>query len=394
MPLNSERKEKIDKLLKKFSKDHDIDENSKIGFLSENESIGVIEHLSTGIIGLDVITNGGLIKGKVNIIYGGENTGKSTQLLDIIAHQHKTDPDFIAAVCDNEKVFDREYATSKGIDPERLIVGADFKTAEEAYDFCNEMAASNLINLLAVDTIQALASKGEIVTKKGKKKSTEDDTMALIPRLLSQFLRMYTSQTSGNTTLVLLSQVRLDLGSFMPSAKKTGGKAIDHYNVLTVKLASSKAHSGNDVSNTKWPWVVANEADSPPKSFTLKMRIDKAKMQGRYDGNVLTMYFHQGKFERKLNVLAIAKDLGLHDGKLLKYHGNRESIPKIDQEKGSVDEWTFSELEFKAKGFHDMYNRVPDEAIDWLETKLQEEYTKKISFNIEVEDESERTEEN
>jgi RecA/RadA recombinase len=381
MSLDVERKKNIEKLLKKFKKDHAIEEDSKIGFLSDNNTIGVIEHLPTDIIGMDVLTNGGLIKGKPNLIYGGENTGKSTMMLMIIAANQKRDPDFIAAICDNEKVFDRSYAEYLGVDPERLIVGADFKSAEQAYDFCNEIAESNLINFLVVDTIQALASHGEMYTAKGASRSTQDNTMALIPRLLSQFLRMYTSQTRGDTTLVLLSQVRLDLGSFMPSAKKTGGKAIDHYNVLNLKLASTKAHSGSEASGTKWPWTIGTEKDAPPKSFTLKMKIDKAKMQGRYDGNVLTMYFHQGEFDRKLNVLAIAKSLGLHDGKTLKYQAVNP-----DEE--------MQELELKAKGFRDMYNRVPDEAIAWLEPQLIEKYTEQVSFHKEeVEDEPSREEE-
>lgn len=385
MPLDKERKKNIEKLLSKFKKDHDIDEDSKIGFLSDNDSIGVIRHLPTGLIGFDVITNGGLIEGKPNLIYGGENTGKSTMMLMVIAYNQKRDPDYIAAICDNEKVFDRAYAEYLGVDPERLIVGADFKSAEEAYDFCNEMAGSNLINFLVVDTIQALASHGEMYTAKGASKSTQDNTMALIPRLLSQFLRMYTSQTTGNTTLVLLSQVRLDLGSFMPSAKKTGGKAIDHYNVLNLKLASTKPNSGSDSYGTKWPWTISSEKDCPPKSFTLKMKIDKAKMQGRYDGNVLTMYFHQGQFERKLNVLAIAKSLGLHDGKTLKY---KETVQRLGTEEALPFEETVEEKEFKAKGFKDMYSRVPEEAIDWLESQLIDKYTEQVSFHKEeIEDE-------
>lgn len=379
MPLDPERKKAISALLKKFNKDHDIDADAKIGFMSDNDKIGLIEHLETGLIGLDTITNGGIIKNKVNIIWGGENSGKSTMMLDIIAHQQRLDDTFVAALCDNEKVFDREYALSKGIDPERLIVGADFKTAEQAYDFCNDVAAAGLVNMLIVDTIQALASQGEMVTKKGKIKSTADDTMALIPRLLSQFLRMYTSQSSGNVTLVLLSQVRLDLGSFMPSAKKTGGKAIDHYNVLNLKLASSKAHSGSDASGTKWPWTVGTEKDSPPKSFTLKMKIDKAKMKGRYDGNVLTMHFHRGKFDEKLNVLSIAKQLEMHDGKILLY---KIQASTLDDALGG-DENGVIEQEFKAKGFKDMYHRVPAEAISWLKAQLIEKYTEKVLLNDE-----------
>lgn len=397
MPLDKDRKKAIDGLLKQYKKDHDMPDDIPIGFLSDSETIGVIEHLSTGNLGFDILSNGGLIKGKVNIIWGGENTGKSTLMLDTIANLHKTDPNFIAAICDNEKVFDRDYALSKGIDPERLIIGAGFKSAENAYDFCNKMAQSGLVDMLVVDTIQALASKSEMEDKKGKSRSTEDDSMALIPRLLSQFLRMYTSQAAGNVTLVLLSQVRLDLGGAgtIKTAKKTGGKAIDHYNILNVKLQSVKAHSGSDQKGTKWPWSVATEADAPPKSFTLYMRIDKAKMQGRYDGNVMVMHFHQGEFEEKLNVLAIAKRLGLHDGKTLKYFTSEKTIDGNGELSEISEDLPLKEAEFKAKGFRDMYNRVPEEAIAWLKTQLMEAYNKQISFHKEdiEQDECEITEE-
>lgn len=381
MPLNAERKRELDKLLAQYKKDHDMNDDVPIGFMSDNELIGKIEHLPTGNVSFDVLTNGGLVKGKVNIIYGGENTGKSTFMLDTIAHLQSIDENFVAALCDNEKVFDRDYAIERGVDPDRLMVGAGFGSAENAYDFCNKFAHSGLIDMLVVDTIQALASKSEMEDGKGKERSTEDNSMALIPRLLSQFLRMYTSKAAGDVTLVLLSQVRLDLGGMgmIKTAKKTGGKAIDHYNILTVKMASTKAHSGNDKQGTKWPWTVANENDAPPKSFTDFLKIDKAKMKGRYDGNSISMHFHKGWFEEKLNVLALGKRLGLHDGKTLKY----ETTGTVDGVDGDHYE------EFKAKGFRDMYNRIPDEAVQWLKSQLNAAYEKNISYMTHKEDEDE-----
>lgn len=176
---------------------------------------------------------------------------------------------------------------------------------------------------------------------------------------------MYTSQTSGNVTLVLLSQVRLDLGSFMPSAKKTGGKAIDHYNVLTVKLTSQQPRNN-------WPYTVT-EKDAPPKSFALNLKLDKAKMKGRYDGNKLVMYFREGIFDDKFNVLAISKELGLFNGKTITY----------EKDDGTTET-------FKGKGFVDSYNTITEEPLDWLRKQIPEAYTKLISFKKEeVENEGE-----
>lgn len=174
----AEKKKEIKKTMSAFCKAHEVDE-TQMGFVSENDTLGVIEHLSTGIIPLDVITNGGLIKGKVNVIYGGENAGKSTTVLNTIAEFQKNDPTLIAAICDNENVFDRVYAADLNVDLSRLIVSPAFNNAEQAYDFCIKMSQDGLVDVLVVDTIQALASQAEITDSKGKEKSTEDNSMAL-----------------------------------------------------------------------------------------------------------------------------------------------------------------------------------------------------------------------
>lgn len=361
-------KSKIGKFIKKFTdKDGTVKPGINIGFMSEDVNIGKIERIPTGIIGFDVLTNGGWAKGKINQLWGAAGCGKSTTMLRSIAYGQKNEEDFLAAYLNNEKTLDRDYAEYLGVDHNELIV-AETTTTEESADLVNLLADPETgVDFVAFDTIQALAPEGELQTSAGKEKSVADNTMALLPRAWSQFLRMYTSKNLG-MTLVLGSQVRMDLGSFMPSAKETGGNAIRHYNFLTVQMTKLSMNA------TNWPYSVTNTS-CPPNSFPVKLRIKKAKMKNRYIGNELTIYFYRGEIEHKFNVLAIGKDLGIHDGKSLKYFVTEKTPP----EEGAVDGGTKEvEKEFKAKGFMDMYNRIPDEALQYLESQLMDAYTNKV----------------
>jgi hypothetical protein len=175
--------------------------------------------------------------------------------------------------------------------------------------------------------------------------------------MYSQFFRMYTSKSIGTLTLILASQVRMDLGAFMPKAKATGGNAIKHYNILDLELEKA--------GNATWP---GGKENIPPNSFPVRVKIAKAKMMNRYIGNSIIIYFYKGSFEHKFNVLAIAKDLGLHDGKKISYTVTKE-------------DGTEEVKEFSSRGFYDAYNRIPDEVITYLESKIPAAYTKSIMLD-------------
>ena len=70
----------------------------------------------------------------------------------------------------------------------------------------------------------------------------------------------------------------------------------------------------------------------------------------------------------------------MHDGKLLKYKKEFEDSHGKDCE---------IEEEFKAKGFKDMYNRVPDEAISYLASRIIDKYGESINEELAPNDEPE-----
>lgn len=188
---------------------------------------------------------------------------------------------------------------------------------------------------------------------------------------------MYTSKSIGTMTLVLGSQVRVDLGTYGAPTKGTGGNALKHYNLLNVHMAKGgKKH---------WPTT-----EMPPNSFPVIFQLDKAKFKDRYKGCKLLGYFYKGSFDRKFNIVAIAKDLKLHDGRSLIY---KVKAPTLDEAYGG-DKNGMIEKEFTARGFNDFFNRIPDEAVDWLESQLLDAYTKQVMSDQTIDNESEENTEN
>lgn len=357
MALSKDKKKALQKLRDSFIKDNKLDpETTKMGFLDENENIGKIERLPTGIIGFDVLTGGGWVKNKINQLVGGESVGKTTKLLRSIASWQATIKDFMAAYIPAEKSFDREWAIKQGCTEDATWV-YEPRTAEENLDFVMKCAADDSgVDCLIIDTLQALASSKEVY--KGKKKdgspsdterSVNDDTMALLPRLYSQFLRMYTSKAQDTLTLILASQVRTDITSMArDKEKETGGNALRHYNMLNVKMAR-KGDSAFPIKDGDY---------APANSYAVQLTILKSKVRNRYKGNKLLIYFYHGSFDHRFNVICISKDLGLWDGKSLEYVANGET------------------KEFKARGLKEAIEKMPDEAVAYLEPKLTEAYTK------------------
>jgi len=349
-----DKRKKIKSATATFIKKHKLEDNPnvKIGIMSEDASIGNVKQFKTGNIALDLLT-GGFFQGMVNVIYGGQSVGKSTMMRDMVKYTQEN-YDAFGLYMNQEKTMDRTYWEKAGVDMDKLTV-AEFETVEQSLDMCNKCATGEIpVDLLMIDTLQALSPDSEI--HKGKDtKSVEANTIAQIPRLYSQFLRMYTSLNTG-LSMVLVSQVRTAGigGGGMPFDGMTGGNAIAHYCNLIVKLTKSE-------SFTQWPYTITA---LPPHSYVVLMKIDKIKGAGRYRGLKIKGYFYKGKFDRRFNIIAIGKDLGVHDGKSFSYPN-----PTNPEEM----------IEYKVAGINAMLNGVkplPDEAVDYMETFLEPAFLK------------------
>jgi len=164
-----------DKFVKKYKLEKN--ENVRIGILSENKDIGVMTQIKTGNVAIDVLT-GGMIEDQVNVWYGGPGVGKSTQVRNMCAYTQKAYNAFHLYM-NQEKTMDRNYWVDAGVDLHMLEV-AEFETNEQALDMCNKCATGEKpIDILTIDTLQALSCEGELRKKGSVDKSVGDDTIAL-----------------------------------------------------------------------------------------------------------------------------------------------------------------------------------------------------------------------
>lgn len=196
---------------------------------------GPKDKMSTGVDVIDKHIAGGWQKGNTSVIYGGNSCGKSSLCLSTVVEAQKQNQ--MILYIDLEHKFDPERAMQFGVDLTKLMLVEDIEYAEEAMDMINQVCPEGLIDLVIVDSIQGMAPKGEQETKKGKKKSIEDDEMALLARKLSKFFRNVSNSLSQSKTgLLLVGQLRMNLGSFIVTGKLSGGNALEHYAVLIMQM--------------------------------------------------------------------------------------------------------------------------------------------------------------
>jgi recombination protein RecA len=169
-----------------------------------------------------------LVKGNFSVLWGSNSVGKSTLAYQTIATNQKAG--VTCCLIDTEHNFDKARAEALGINLKDLILIEEIDTAEEGMDIIIQLCKDKVVDLFIVDSVQAMSPEGEQTTKKGKEKSIADDEMAQIARKLSKFFRVCaTPLYKANAHLLLIGQVRKNLGGFIVLDSLSGGEAQNHW---------------------------------------------------------------------------------------------------------------------------------------------------------------------
>jgi len=178
---------------------------------------------------------------------------------------------------------------------------------------------------------------------------------------------MYTSQNTG-LTMLLISQIRTaGIGGGYAFDGMTGGNAIKHYATLIMRMTRSD-------STSAWPYAIVK---LPENSFVVTYKIDKIKGFHRYKGLTLKGYYVNGCFDNRFNIIAIGKELGIHDGKTFSYPNTNSNNDHNDD----------NMINYKARGLNEMINgsesrRLPEEAVKYMETLLEPTFLKLAKTGI------------
>lgn len=276
-------KEALATLDKRFGK-------GSVFLMDENHKIE-IKRLKTGSFDLDRKMGGGWPVGRINEIAGENGTGKTTLVLETIAQAQAEGKR--CAFIDVEAAYNREYAEKLGVNNSELIFSQP-NGGEEAWDIVEVLAKTGEVDLIILDSIGGLIATKEVEGEMG------DNNIGLVARMCAKAMRKIVPICNKTeTTLLLINQLRIDIGKFMGDPNVTlGGKAIPFACSVRVRLyASPNIKSGDEVigSSVKAK-IIKNKTATPFKTATYDIHfgegIDKI-------GELIDLATETGVLEKK-----------------------------------------------------------------------------------------------
>jgi len=229
---------------------------------------------------LDSFMAGGGVKGNFVVYWGSEGVGKTTLALIQVASVQAMGG--IAAYIDLEHTIDMERAKMFGVKPEELLLNENAENAEQAMDIVIKLAKTKCVDLIIVDSIQALSPKEENISGKSEQdRPMEDAEIAALAKKMGKFLRRTAGSIyKGKCSVILIGQARTGgIGTFITKDDLTGGRAVKFWSMQTIYMRKGQ---GADAPVER---ILSDEVDKNGKplkkdkrvGFDCVLRIDKNK---------------------------------------------------------------------------------------------------------------------
>lgn len=218
--------------------------------------------IPTGCLSMDLALGvGGLPRGRVIEIYGGEASGKTTLSQHVVASVQRSGG--VAAFVDAEHALDPDYAKRIGVKVDELLISQP-DSGEQALEIVETLVRSGGVDLVVVDSVAALTPKVEIEGEMGQ------PHMGLQARLMSQALRKLTAVVSKTeTTVIFLNQTRQKIGVVFGNPETTpGGMALKFYASVRIELRRAAQIKMGDkiIGNRTKAKIVKNKVAPPFKT--------------------------------------------------------------------------------------------------------------------------------
>lgn len=192
----------------------------------------------TPSISLNNALKGGFAYGRQVMVWGNKSAGKSSFCLQMIGEAQKDGK--LCAWIDAEQSFDPEWAKKLGVDTDKLIYSSA-KTINDMVDVATQLMKAK-VDILVVDSISALLPAIYFEKDSNELKQLENTKqIGAEAKDMTNAVKMlnYANNQDGQTLLVLISQLRNNIGAMYASHMPTGGLAVKFFSSTVIKLWSS-----------------------------------------------------------------------------------------------------------------------------------------------------------
>ena len=169
-----------------------------------------IKWIATPSLRVNEMTGGGFPIGKISIVTGLEDSGKTSFLLETIGKNMEKDPDFMALWLESEESFTTDMIELFNIDPKRIVVINLDKdgAAEVALDRLEAMLTSGAFNIAVINSLKCLTPSTEMESNMGQQ------TIGLQARLFGKLMRKVVTLISENEcALIMVNHLSTNIGT-------------------------------------------------------------------------------------------------------------------------------------------------------------------------------------
>jgi protein RecA len=221
--MESERRKKLIESLKSFNKSQ---KENVLDFANQTQDLEIIP---TGIKSFDKFLGGGTKRGTYTILWGGYSVGKTSLVLQQIANAQKEGK--VCCYINLEKPIDQSRFLHFGVNLDDLVLANHTKNAEQALTIIRTLCKDKVVDLIVIDSLNAMAPKAELESKGGVERDLEEKNIAELARAMSEFCRKVNPDIyRAKTSVVIIGQTRIGgIGSFYTRATLSGGEAIKFY---------------------------------------------------------------------------------------------------------------------------------------------------------------------
>lgn len=220
-----------------------------------------VDVIPTGVEVVDkALGIGGIPRGRISEVYGGEGMGKTTLCLHTIARAQKMG--LGALFIDAEHALSYERMKAIGVDTSKMVFHQP-DSGEKALEFVEMAVRSGKFGIVVVDSVAALVPQAEI------EKDMGDSVMGVHARLMSQAMRKLAAPVSkSNTAVMFTNQTRSKIGGYGAAETTTGGAALKFYASLRLRMSyvgKIENSKGERISGKYKMMVVKNKLAVPFK---------------------------------------------------------------------------------------------------------------------------------
>lgn len=234
-----------------------------------------IRYSPTGIYALDFAIGGGVPQNRVTEIHGNWSTFKSTTALLCIANHQRMYLKGLGIYIDLEHSFDPVYAAALGVDLQRLIL-VDPNTGENSVDQLRDVLELDLPIFVVIDSVAAMRPSSELTA------NMDQAFMGHHARLVGRAMGILNSRLKRSTvqvslkpvTVLILNQLRSNIGMYVAPESTPGGRAKDFFYSVAVRFAAS---GKNEVSESR---TVNGVKRKVRISQTVEFKVKKNKTSG------------------------------------------------------------------------------------------------------------------